>query len=254
MACNGPSLCIVVPANCPSGNCTFHEPYRSVGYCSRCNDTSSQLNITTELIPGHHNKTTFELPNGLSASRQGSEDDRNFVMDGLSEEYVDVILGFADGNPEPDTLLCTAPDQWGCRGYGPARCEMYQCIKTYTASVQGGNFSEYESSNDAGWGWDRSGLSKSTADMSCLNGTDKDTLQKAGYFFNATTQWLPYSSPTPPGVSVPSYLDFSNSNVTDVTINASCVYQISSNFMDNVGSYLAQLFDNGSVSIYPPME
>ncbi len=41
---------IVVPVTCPTGNCTFGGSYKSVGYCSRCNDTSSQLKITTEKI------------------------------------------------------------------------------------------------------------------------------------------------------------------------------------------------------------
>src|SRR5579859_553316 len=71
--------CIAVPANCPSGNCTFMN-------LTGQSDTAVVVRhiIVVEyhhrISPKAPQQTTFEVPNGWSASRQGSEDDRNFIM------------------------------------------------------------------------------------------------------------------------------------------------------------------------------
>ncbi|KAK8133699.1 hypothetical protein PG984_005711 [Apiospora sp. TS-2023a] len=46
-----------IEARCRTGNCTFHEEFATVGYCSRCEDSSAELIVTVGCLPDIHKKT-----------------------------------------------------------------------------------------------------------------------------------------------------------------------------------------------------
>jgi Protein of unknown function (DUF3176) len=71
----------LVDASCSTGNCTFPNQYATVGYCSACQNITSQINTTVEVIIGSDNNTwiignpeimTSTLPSGLSNTWNGT--------------------------------------------------------------------------------------------------------------------------------------------------------------------------------------
>lgn len=84
--------------------------------------------------------------------------------------------------------------------------------------------------SDAGnWVLDDSNFTSeycSTIDMSCLNGTEKKTLQDAGYSWNDTTKWLAYKALYPAGMSASELVVQFGPNLEPVfPINPACIYQ-----------------------------
>jgi hypothetical protein len=58
-----------IDADCTTGNCTFIEPYSTLGYCSHCKDVSEKLNFESacyselhEKISGYHPTTWQDCP------------------------------------------------------------------------------------------------------------------------------------------------------------------------------------------------
>ena len=57
-------------SNCLTGNCSFVEPYHSLGICSSCNDISSQ--ISGSCILGSFSSCNYTVPTGLAMSTETS--------------------------------------------------------------------------------------------------------------------------------------------------------------------------------------
>lgn len=123
----------------------------------------------------------FTLPSSLSASPM---DANQFVTASQGGGVIQAILGNSNGE-DPGWFDCAPNLSWGCRGYGASQCSLNLCIKTYNASVENGKLLESEMYTDDGsWVPDDSNFTseyRSTLDMSCLNETEKKTLQDAGY-------------------------------------------------------------------------
>lgn len=95
-----------VVAKCPTGNCTFPEPYKTIAYCSACSDITSQLNTTTCNVSesnGNFTITNYTLPCGLQLSNLY---DRSFVMGtGNSIDTIQAIMSASPSFP-------TCSDEW----------------------------------------------------------------------------------------------------------------------------------------------
>lgn len=231
---------------CPSGNCTFVNPYKTAAHCSKCQDVSDELDIVD--APGVLN---FTLPSGLTA-RQGSTE---FVMRGMStrsELTVEAIFAFGANFDVSDTAAaqsCNGSDIWHCRGYGAARCKVHPCVQSMTnATVNIGNLSETVASEAAGvWGGAALGVFalSSTVDVSCLNNAEKDSLLQLGYAFNDSTPWLAYNLSGYAGDSYNASLsndDPEISSAAATNIRPECIYQFAAYDYSSLSSYLADYF------------
>lgn len=246
-----------VLANCPTGNCTFPELYKSIGYCTACSDITSQLNITTYNYTrgdGNFTATNYTLPSGLQLTKSN---DTAFIMKrGDGTATVQAIMA-----APPVYLTCSDEWPWGCTGIGAAECQISLCIKTFNASVQFGNFTETEVSteqdtwhelNQTVWSAIDSNY-VSTIDMTCLNNTEKQTLRAAGYQFSDGTKWLAYNTSLPAGLSVAAANAsgvWLPANYTELAINGSCIYQTTGETVNSMNKYLFNAF-NGYVVIGP---
>ncbi|KAE9376115.1 hypothetical protein N431DRAFT_464171 [Stipitochalara longipes BDJ] len=141
----------VSASNCLTGNCTFTEPYASVGICTSCSDLSSQVtgfcngnfycnytlaggtalsvNPTIEgqwMVANNTEGVPFIGPPGYISARQ-------FI-------WTNERIGIQDCT---ETLLCANTT---CQGTecpaSAAECYIYPCIQTYTAEITNGFLTE----------------------------------------------------------------------------------------------------------------
>ncbi|OTA98707.1 hypothetical protein M426DRAFT_28217 [Hypoxylon sp. CI-4A] len=213
-----------VSFNCPTGNCTFNGEYHSMGWCSRCDDISDQVQIHSEL--GLYYNLT--LPSsGLTATLTYA----SFVMGPYQDRY-QAVVGWDNSS---DTRIADTP--WHRRGYGAAECSVGPCIRSYTSNVKGGNLTETLMSTFRDW--DESEYWINAIDTSCLNGAEKQDLHKAGYEFNPDkTKWLPYNlSALAADAFNPTVL-----NDTNTTIRPECIYQTYRGQIFSLTSYLQDVF------------
>jgi hypothetical protein len=246
-----------VSATCPTGNCTF-SPYKTMGYCTSCEDVTSELKIIriNDTETGNTTiGTSLVLPSGLSANASQDLEGGYYVqdfVDGNLEVILNVFTGsgpiFGDINSGEGNCSKIDSFPWyDCTGYGAARCSVSQCVRTYNASVEGTTFKEQE----------MPALRKNTADfgevtdfytgldMSCLNPTEKTKLQQAGYHFNDTTQWLPYNLTVSAGLT-PQQLKQNGLDPYPIDINPSCLYQAYEIELGGISELLGSIFKGQS--------
>ena len=128
--------------NCPTGNCTF-PPYQSLGFCSRC------ANITDLLTTSHSGPIAseqtyhYKLPNGFTFETAITGMN---MMNATSYR----ALSRLDTKGMAPIVNFTAIS---ASGYGiPAQvsateCYLSFCVNTYEANVQGGAYSEKQTSS-----------------------------------------------------------------------------------------------------------
>ncbi|KAI1384856.1 uncharacterized protein F4822DRAFT_446033 [Hypoxylon trugodes] len=208
-----------VSFNCPTGNCTFDGLYHSAGWCSHCDDVSNQL----EIYPSDISSMNYTLPSTNLTAVPGIY---TFVMAG--ESPIQAILGFGQN-------LSNTP--WGVRGYGAAECTISPCVRSYTSTVEGGNFTETLVSTSQTWSDGLYWLS--SIDVPCLTTTEKQALHTAGYQFDSEkTQWLAYN------LSVYAEDAFNPTilNETNTTIRPECIYQTDHGHSESLNFFLNSMF------------
>ncbi|KAI2466416.1 hypothetical protein F4781DRAFT_424059 [Annulohypoxylon bovei var. microspora] len=198
------------PFTCPTGNCTFDSVYRSMGWCSRCEDVSDQI----ELRYSDKGTVAFTLPSSNLSATAGTT---TFVM-GASWYGIQAILGWrVNGTTNP---LSDTP--WGKRGFGAAECSVDPCVRSYTGTVKGGRFTETLVSISVTW--DPDDFEDDSVDVSCLNSSEIQELHNAGYNFDPQkTAWLKL-------------------NGIRTTVRPECLYRAIGPQVSNLFKYLATMF------------
>ncbi|KAK2610150.1 hypothetical protein N8I77_003603 [Diaporthe amygdali] len=170
---------IRTPFTCDSGNCTFDNFFSTLGFCSTCEDMSSQLTIQNVSVPSTvfnvtSNSTVFTtwvnttLPSGSYAATGSSTTTESWLaLNQTADGWTDIIQASKafPGAPEDwywdhyyattmrpvtnlnDSGCTTAYDNntWACSGFGgagAARCKISPCVKTYRATVEQGQLRE----------------------------------------------------------------------------------------------------------------
>jgi Protein of unknown function (DUF3176) len=254
--------------DCLTGNCTFAQPYHSVGYCSHCSDISSELRIAnlthSYTVPtdlrNNFTEVVWEfntsLPSGLSVINGvgvgGQFDDEYFAMgDPAYTGSIEIIRGASRYNIS-NRGSChdlSNNDTWPCQGYGAARCTLKPCIKTYTANVSAGNVQESLISTFSNLAvWDDSTMDyeifEAAVDVACLSSNERQSLIKLGYKIEDSTQWLPYNQTWDPFPRVsPNETQFPESMIA-----RGCVYLIDILNVDALGNFLSSTFA-GNVTV-----
>ena len=244
---------ISTPYNCATGNCSFPNEYHSLGYCSSCTDISEHVKVVNRSVSTYGNSTFtttgFELPSGLFSSlNEGGAmimgQDQSTSYNSFSSTF-DLLLGLSNGTKQEG---CSPDDEWLCHGYGAARCSMYPCVRTFTATVLGGNLTEKTISSASEFG--ENGDALNSVDMSCISDTERESLRRVGYKFHDDTKWLAYN------VTALSDGTFSNNgdgNVSNATLSivpAKCIYSFDRVSYLAVAQYLSTFF-NGTVNYAP---
>lgn len=140
-----------VPFDCPTGNCTLDDPYSTIGYCSRCIDTTSDLEFDTVLEDDtlEDGDVLSYLPSGTSINAIGPTSDYTTDIDHLlnvatmdtnhysrsdwherSIDWVDIIVAKNPNVPAIKSNCEAESNDWRCKGYGAANCTLYPCVRT----------------------------------------------------------------------------------------------------------------------------
>ncbi|KAL7626788.1 hypothetical protein AAE478_003562 [Parahypoxylon ruwenzoriense] len=220
--------------NCLSGNCTFDGVYHSMGWCSRCEDVSDEIEI--HYASNGMGPANFTLPSSNLSAMPGV---RTFVM-GPHESSIQAILGW----DQSGTVYKLSDTPWGNRGYGAAECSIDPCIRSYTGTVKSGVLTETVVSTFQDWNEEDYWFN--AVDMSCVNTAEKQALRDAGYSFDEQTAWLPYNLTTLARDAFnPTVL-----NATNTTIRPECIYQTYRGQVYSLTDYLGNLF-TGQLSYAP---
>ncbi|KAM0252548.1 hypothetical protein ACHAQJ_007680 [Trichoderma viride] len=188
-----------VTFECPTGNCSFPQPYHSSGYCSRCTDFSKQVTLID------NDTWTWEAADiSLSSHIHGlgtfvnvtaiTMDNSTSVASGIASIR---IMGSQLQQCENNS---TTP--WRCQGFGAATCEIYACVVSYSGNVNVGTLNETITDTSAVWSPPEQKTFQKflgSVDVACLNTSELNALQQAGFDIDSGTGWLAYN------VSVVSY-------------------------------------------------
>ena len=266
--------------SCPTGNCTFSSEYHTVAYCSECNDTTDKLIIdevpphpdlieeTPEYILSQDFADTPSYNKISVTSLSGTFTDSFLILSDF-KGYTDLVAIHLSANQNSSCAdkYASFEEQigkgrktknkhikWGCfgvtedidsgsitDGMGAAVCTLYPCIKTYTAKIQNGLFSETLLSVAKSWGdkLNPTGL-LAMVNVNCLNANDRKSLIDKGYEIEGK-MWLPY---TP--VIYDYYKQADDFVPRNDTISHECIYEYSWLTTEALESFL-QSFLNGTI-------
>ena len=255
-------------ARCMGGNCTFHEPYSSVAYCSACKDISNDMkfkNVTwtymNEGTPVPTWNLTSVLPGGLNVTMSSaSAYTRSFQVAAMG--FYDTGFGFILGKtsihdqpiidgqtglawPECNSATSNKTD-WKCRGYGATSCSLYPCIKTFSATSRSGVLRESIVGISNSWGYAANPAPDfsppmASLDTHCINAHERQSLEALGYKLHSDERWLAYNSTFSPLTAWRRNDTFPNS-----MIKRGCLYMVGTLSTNSIEVWLQQLF-SGSV-------
>lgn len=247
---------------CPTGNCTFDDRYHTVAYCSRCTDRSKDLTTSCHSallnVSGSRLETQVcnsSLPSGFAAisgdlppayrrtttyftMRAGPK--APYAIEIIAANLTKVYQGRCTTAAENAT--------WACRGFGAASCELYPCVRSYTASVQHNTLKESFQSSSDNWAPlnvpNRGGLVTATLDVRCLSTENRQVLGRSGYAINDSTEWLPFY-----GFGNGTHATYGSSS-DPLTIPDGCLYEVYTPTINSIQFYMNS-FLNGSVTADP---
>jgi len=250
--------------NCRTGNCTFPEQYRTLAYCSKCEDISEQLTMLNTTLgafaspdaPDYDtllNESAYvnSLPSGLSMISSPALGLNCTAMgvntETISTDKIEFILGRTPDNWFQKVYLddwnatCAEEGQesWRCRGYGAASCTLYPCIKTFTAAVDAGHLEETLVDSAPGeWGASEYAeiYGKATIDVECLSEQDRLDLEAANYHIPLAQKWMGFN------ISWAFWEDRKNTTLPQSMASRGCVYVYDDVGDTSLRNYYAELF------------
>jgi len=245
---------IQVKYNCNTGNCTFPESYSSLGFCSTCRDVSSDLKLTP--FDKSSGRVNYTLPSGFSITSYMSVFAINIngsVSSGVPGTNVQAIFAYNNTNTYGlQGTVCFEGDEWGCRGYGAAECDILPCVRSYDANIENGylqenvlpnsEFSKFNTSNDVLFLW-------TTVDTSCLSSSEKTHLQNTGYRFDNDTRWSAYATNITSDAFFYQHYTMNlsdtaiiNQYYTNQSLNPSCFNMIDYITLNSLDAYFDSIF------------
>ncbi|KAL7943568.1 hypothetical protein V8C42DRAFT_329435 [Trichoderma barbatum] len=187
------SLIPPVAFDCPTGNCTYPNPYHSSGYCSKCSDVSDQVKVTNEATY-YWDAANFTLAANRGSQYVSSHTGLMKIAVGTSSK-VNGIASIQIMGSQLTECVDNATTPWRCREYGAAVCEISTCVISYTGEVDVGALKEAVKDTSEVWssGDERDNNLMGSVDVSCLNTSERNALQHAGFDISSDTNWLAYN-------------------------------------------------------------
>lgn len=254
---------------CAGGNCTFHEQYSSIAYCSACKDISDDIkfkNVTWtymyEDTSIHTWNLTSVLPSGLNVTMSPvSAEARTYQVAAMGDLGAEFIIGKTSVHDQPNVNGQTGlpwPDcnsavsnktDWKCRGYGASSCRLYPCIKTYSATVESGVLRENIVDISDSWGYAARPAPDwsppmASLDTHCINAYEWRSLEELGYQLHADERWLAYNSTFSPLTAW-----WRNDTFPNSMIKRGCLYMVGALSTNSIEAWLQQQLFSGSVDI-----
>ena len=209
------------PWACSSGNCTFDEPYSSVGFCSNCIDATEELvieNPRTEKVKVTLASAGLEL-DGL----QG-----RLVAGGTSISTGGFSVIFFDGHNNATAYTCTIDP----------------CVHSFRGRLEAGRLQEKIISRSPAIN------NLAMADLSCLDqpAAQIPRLRRLGYRFADSDRWLPINSTIENGTLGSSPVTHIGTGEETSIVPAHCIYQINPITLNSVNYFVGPAFFEGFVN------
>lgn len=213
------SLIPPVAFDCPTGNCTYPKPYHSSGYCSKCKDVSDQV-VKTNVSTWYWKAPNITLSvNTASQYVSGNSGVLKMVAENIHS--VSPVASVQIMASQLTQCKDNSTTPWRCRTYGAAVCEINPCVISYTGEVEIGTLKEEIIDTSEVWssGDENDNKFMGSVDISCVNTTERNALQHAGFQIDSDTKWLAYNV---------SYYRQNNSYivVNDSIVRPECLYMI----------------------------
>jgi hypothetical protein len=209
-----------VDFDCSSGNCTFAEPYSTLGFCHVCEDLSSQVQFNETCRQDSNGTCMYDAYNTTSYLRENFAITTStygaFPNTGTTTMKTPLMVMQANMSTSWAEFLvaktirsgCEAGatnKTWTCQGYGAARCTLLPCVRTYQANIINNVISEdLIEFSDPMLSWNSSvnyayvpgdnvtsDYVTGLLDLHCVSDVDKQKLAQ-NYTFNSTTRWMGY--------------------------------------------------------------
>lgn len=245
----GTNLNTVVPT-CASGDCTFTESYRTIGYCSHCTDLVSEVVTSCD---ADKYRCTYYLPSmHFNYTFGGGPVYLAYVMvnktSTADSNYTVTIRNPIDTSLKPDFQDCTkklGDDSWICYRYGAANCSLYPCVKQMNAAVDRGLLHETTTSTFANFEITQNNQ-LAAIDVPCVRRyPDVVTkLQSDGYVIDSTTDMIGYWGRGRFKNSSSKVAQFGGSNVS---VPEPCLYTFSYTAERSIDSYVQGLLTGGQL-------
>lgn len=115
-----------ISPTCPTGNCTFSTPYRSLAVCSQCSNITHEIKRSGPIkgLP-----ITYSLPNGLAMNSSSG-----YVMK-LDSGYKDNFYPFGRASISDVSILLFDSYQVQYPGATAVECLLSFCTKTYISNI-----------------------------------------------------------------------------------------------------------------------
>lgn len=195
-----------VPFSCPTGNCSFTEPYTTIGYCSSCEDKTHELVFTEYRL--NYSGQEF-IHTNVSLNNAGSDSALTLQRDPSGSDSLVSSTTFLGGDVRPMDSFCRVIDIIRWVGSETQRaesevvqaytCKLYPCIRTYKASVTGGKLVEYFESESEYIYAEVSNQNPASqwtvADLNCLEKPEeqRQILKDLGFKIDKNSRWIPYN-------------------------------------------------------------
>lgn len=200
------------------------------------------------------------IPRTLDTSSPGNTINRISMGNDMGIILAETDLSLTNYNPNGPGVRAGCDDAasnntWWCRQYGAATCSLQPCVRSYTASVNGGRLAETlinQSDANLAWGY---GESASTGDglvfdqsflglvdTHCINDAERQGLTAAGYSINENTRWLPYNLTFNPRIETAADSAFPESLLAH-----ECLYTLDSGFNQDIWTFILNQFIIGIV-------
>ena len=260
--------------DCPSGSCNFTQSYSTLGFCHLCNDTTPKLTLksngtvsannfvsnytlpsgmdsVSEEIPNNYFTTLFSMGPGNETASFGPSVDMIFTPGASSEEAGPLLPG------APSDAQCSQSKNqtFGCNNVGAASCSLFPCVRTYEATVNGGNLTENLVSTSAEFGSGQDTLTM--VDVDCLSAGDKRNISEAGVTIAPGQKWLPYNiSMSSAGTGWTTGLDdntttTSSSNASTVKgiVSEACIYEFGEISLNSFDLWAGTFFNGSAIQV-----
>lgn len=152
---------------CSTGNCTLQNSYSTLGFCSKCADTTGKL---IESSDGW--QSLLSLPNGPSLANSSfptmnlSSAGDIYQGLGLDNEFADVFpatianysmltltgascIGYGNNTWSCNRTVPTSAGSWDQTNFVAVACSLYVCMQTYDAIIDMGELKENLASTKA---------------------------------------------------------------------------------------------------------
>ena len=253
-----------VTSDCATGNCTFPSEYHTIAYCSECTDTTSNISVVIEVNEVNevsnitHESLNLELRDFYSIDDLG---DASSQRHNLTCPKTNITQCLAMKSVNGPTALRTAimtnnvlsqsiacpesQDQprWGCTAssgsdnlIGAATCILMPCIRTYTAEVRNGNFTETLRSvaiaRSVETNMDVEHDMMAMVNVKCLNTSDRKALIETGHEIEGKS-WAPY------------IYDYGENRTSSPKVSQDCIYHMKGDVIEDINRF-AKGFLNGT--------